>query len=241
MIQIITGVYLLSSFLGIGAWGANVYLLVDDDLTLVDTGLPGRADLILEQIEELGYSPSDIKRIIITHHHADHIGSLAALKEATQAEVIAHPADAPYIDGTLPQPGPASPQWLSRFLARFGWLWATEPVAVATLVNDGDELPILGGMKILHTPGHTPGSICLYLQDKDLLIAGDLLANRFGLKLPSGSFTADINQEIQSVKRVTGLEFDIICFGHGSPIMHDASHTIADFANRLTQVSKSAE
>ena len=80
MIQIITVVYLLSSFLGVGAWGANVYLLVDDDLTLVDTGLPGRADLILEQIEELGYSPSDVKRIIITHHHADHTGSLAALK-----------------------------------------------------------------------------------------------------------------------------------------------------------------
>jgi glyoxylase-like metal-dependent hydrolase (beta-lactamase superfamily II) len=242
MIQIITGVYLLSSFLGIGAWGANVYLLVDDDgLTLVDTGLPGRADLILEQIEELGYSPSDVKRIIITHHHADHTGSLAALKKATQAEVIAHPADAPYIDGTLPQPGPAGPQWLSRLLARFGWLWATETVPVDTLVNEGDELPILGGIKILHTPGHTPGSICLYLQDKDLLIAGDLLANRFGLKLPAGSFTVDIAQEIQSVKRVAGLEFDIICFGHGSPIRHDANHTVADFADRLTTVSTSAE
>jgi glyoxylase-like metal-dependent hydrolase (beta-lactamase superfamily II) len=216
MVQIITGVYLLSSFLGIGAWGANVYLLVDDDLTLVDTGLPGRADLILEQIEELGYSPSDIKRIIITHYHADHTGSLAALKRATQAEVIAHPADAPYIDGTLPQPGPARPQWLSK-------------------------LPILDGIKILHTPGHTPGSICLYLQSKDLLIAGDLLAHRFGLKLPSKSFTIDIVQEIQSVKRVAGLEFDIICFGHGSPIMRDANHTVADFADRLTPVSKSAE
>jgi glyoxylase-like metal-dependent hydrolase (beta-lactamase superfamily II) len=236
------GVYLLSSFLGIGAWGANVYLLVDDDgLTLVDTGLPGRADLILEQIEELGYSPSDVKRIIITHHHADHTGSLAALKKATQAEIIAHPADAPYIDGTLSQPGPAGPQWLSRLLACFGWLWATEPVPVNTLVNDGDELPILGGIQILHTPGHTPGSICLYLQSQNLLIAGDLLANRFGLKLPAGSFTVDIAQEIRSVKRVAGLEFDIICFGHGSQIMHDANHTVADFADRLTTVSKSAE
>ena len=241
MIQIITGVYLLSSFLGIGAWGANVYLLVDDDLTLVDTGFSGRADLILEQIEELGYSPSDVKRIIITHHHADHTGGLAALKRATQAEVIAHPADAPYIDGTLPQPGPVRPQWLSKLLARFSWLLATEPVVVDTLVNDGDELPILGGIKILHTPGHTPGSICLYLQSKDLLIAGDLLAHRFGLRLPSKSFTVDIAQEIQSVKRVAGLEFDIICFGHGSPIMRDANHAVVDFADRLTPVSKSAE
>jgi len=241
MIQIITGVYLLSSFLGIGAWGANVYLLVDDDLTLVDTGFSGRADLILEQIEELGYSPSDVKRIIITHHHADHTGGLAALKRATQAEVIAHPADAPYIDGTLPQPGPVRPQWLSKLLARFSWLLATEPVVVDTLVNDGDELPILGGIKILHTPGHTPGSICLYLQSKDLLIAGDLLAHRFGLRLPSKSFTVDIAQEIQSVKRVASLEFDIICFGHGLPIMRNAHHIVANFADRLTPISTSAE
>jgi glyoxylase-like metal-dependent hydrolase (beta-lactamase superfamily II) len=231
--EIVAGVYLLSSFFGVGAWGANVYLLVDDGLTLVDTGFSGRADQILRQIEELGYSPSDIKRIIVTHHHADHVGSLAALKKATQAEVIAHPADAPYIDGTLPQPGPARPQWLSEFLSRFGWLWATEPVVVDTLVNDGDELPILGGIKILHTPGHTPGSICLYLQSKKLLIAGDLLAHRIGLKLPSRAFTVDIDQEIQSVKRVAGLEFDIICFGHGSPIRHQAHQAVADFADRL--------
>ena len=239
--EIIAGVYLLSSFFGAGVWGANVYLLVDDGLTLVDTGYFGRADQILEQIEELGYSPSDIKRIIITHHRADHIGSLAALKKVTQAEVIAHPADAPYIDGTLPQPGPARPQWLSNFSARFGWLWATEPVVVDTLVNDGDELPILGGIKILHTPGHTPGSICLYWQSKDLLIAGDLLANRFGLKLPSRMFTVDIAQEIQSIKRVASLEFDIICFGHGSPIRHQAHQAVANFANRLDPSLRLAE
>jgi hydroxyacylglutathione hydrolase len=236
--EIIAGVYLLSGFLGAGVWGANVYLLVDDGLTLVDTGFFGRADQILKQVEELGYSPSDIKRIIITHHHEDHIGSLAALKKVTQAEVIAHPADALYIDGTLPQPGPSRPQWLGKLLARFSWLWATEPVVVDTLVNDGDELPILGGIKILHTPGHTPGSICLYLEDKDLLIAGDLLAHRFGLRLPARGFTVDIAQEIQSVKRIASLEFDIICFGHGSPIRHQAHKAVADFADRLVPPPK---
>jgi glyoxylase-like metal-dependent hydrolase (beta-lactamase superfamily II) len=242
IMQIVAGVYMLSSFLGIGAWGANVYLLVDgNDLTLVDTGLPGRADQIVAQIEELGYSPSDVKRIIITHHHADHIGSLAALKKITQAEVMAHPADAPYIDGTLPQTGPARPPWLSKFSARFSRLWATEPVAVDKLVNEGDELPILGGIKILHTPGHTPGSICLYLKSQKLLIAGDLIAHRFGLKLPSRMFTVDIDQEIQSVKRVAGMDFDIICFGHGSPIRHQAHQAVADFADTHTPSPRSAE
>jgi len=232
--EIIAGVYLLSGFLSVGVWGANVYLLVDgDDLTLVDTCFFGRADRILAQVKDLGYSPSDINRIIITHHHADHVGSLADLKRATQAEVIAHPADAPYIDGALPRPGPTRLQWLGKFLARFCWLWATEPVKVDTLVNDGDDLPILGGIQILHTTGRTPGSICLYLPEKNLLIAGDLLANRFGLKLPSREFTVDTVQELNSINRVASLEFDIICFGHGSPIMHDACQAVAVFADSL--------
>ena len=240
VIEIIAGVYLLSGFFGAGVWGANVYLLVDDnDLTLVDTGFFGRADRILAQVKELGYSPSDINRIIITHHHADHIGSLAELKKVTQAEIIAHPADAPYIDGTLSQPGPARPQWLGKLLAPLSWMWATESVPVDTLVDDGDELPILGGIEILHTPGHTPGSICLYFQSKDLLIAGDLLANRFGLKLPSRGFTVDTVREMQSIKRVAGLEFDIICFGHGSPIMHDANQAVSDFADKVYPSSTS--
>ncbi len=236
--EIITGVYLLSGVLGAGVWGANVYLLVDNgDLTLVDTGFAGRADLILEQITKLGYSPSDVKKIIITHHHGDHTGNLAKLKSVTGAEVVAHPADAPYIDGTMPQPGPARPQWLGRFLSRFSWLFYTEPVAVDVLVSDGQELPVLGGVEILSTPGHTPGSICLYLQDEKVLIAGDLLANRFGIRLPSRGFTVDTVQETQSIRRLIGLDFDIICFGHGAPIMHNADQVVADFANRLTSHS----
>jgi glyoxylase-like metal-dependent hydrolase (beta-lactamase superfamily II) len=236
--EIISGVYLLSGFLGTGVWGANIYLLVDDDLTLVDTGFFGRVEQILRKITKLDYLPSDIARIIITHHHADHVGSLAALKKATQAEVIAHPADAPYIDGRLPQPGPARPQWLREILAPLHRLWATAPAAVDTPVNDGDELPVLGGIKVLHTPGHTPGSICLYLQNRGLVIAGDVIAHRFGLRLPSRGFTVDIAQEILSVKRVANLEFDIICFGHGSPLMHKARPTTANFADKLTLFSK---
>lgn len=92
--EIIAGVYLLSGFLGAGVWGANVYLLVDDGLTLVDTGFFGRTDRILAQIKEPGYSPSDITRIIITHYYADHVDSLAKLKRVKQAKVMAHPADA---------------------------------------------------------------------------------------------------------------------------------------------------
>jgi glyoxylase-like metal-dependent hydrolase (beta-lactamase superfamily II) len=216
-----------------GIWGANVFLLVGNTLTLVDTGFRGRSVHILKEVTRLGYSPVDIASIIITHHHADHTGSLAALKEITQAEVFAHPADAPYIEGRLPQPGPARPEWLSNTLAPLHGLWATVPVAVDALVSDGDQLPILGGIKILHTPGHTPGSISLFLEKEGLVIVGDVLSNTFGLSLPSKAFTIDLAQEINSIRQLVDLDFNMICFGHGSPIKRKARDTIIDFASRI--------
>ena len=232
-IKLTTHAYLFKGIWGTGVWGANVFLLADSNLTLVDTGFKGRSRQILKEVRQLGYSPSDIVNIVITHHHADHIGSLAALKKITGASVFAHPADAPYIDGRLPQPGPARPGWLDKALAPLYKLGVTTPVAVDVLINDGDELPVLGGTKILHTPGHTPGSISLFLPEERLVIAGDVLANRFRLGLPSKAFTVDIAQEINAIKRVASLDFDVIGFGHGSPLLHEARPAITNFVETL--------
>lgn len=225
-------IYRLGGILGTGLLGANVYLLLDTKLTVVDTGLRGRYRQILRQVKRLGYSPADIANIIITHHHADHVGSLAALKKITGAKVIAHPADAPFIDGTLPQPGPARPQWLSRAVAPFHMLWGSAPATADKPVNDGDELPILGGIQVFHTPGHTPGSICLYVKQEGVLIVGDVLVNRFGLRLPSMLFTADIPREIQSIKSLASLDYEVMCFGHGSPLRHRSRASVAEFAEK---------
>ncbi len=210
-----------------------MFLLVDRALTLVDTGFKGRSVHILKEMARLGYSPADVANIIITHHHADHTGSLAALKDVTRAKVFMHPADAPYVDGRLPQPGPARPEWLGETLAPLHSLWATTPVAVDKLVRDGEEFPILGGLRILHTPGHTPGSVSLFLPKKGLVIVGDVLSNTYGLSLPSRAFTVDLVQETKSIERVASLEFEIICFGHGLPIARKARQAIGDFASTL--------
>jgi len=233
MKEITPRVYQLSGPWGAGVWGANVFLLVGDALTLVDTGFKCRATQILREVRRLGYSPSDITNIIITHHHADHVGSLAVLKKVTQAKVMAHPADAPYIDGRFSQPGPTRLRWLGKTLAPLHRLWATTPTAVDIQVNEGDELPILGGTKVLHTPGHTPGNISLFLPKERLVIAGDVLAHRFGLRLPSKAFTIDIAQEISSIKRLASLDFDIMCFGHGSPLLHKAHPALTNFVETL--------
>jgi hydroxyacylglutathione hydrolase len=226
-------VYQSSGMRSTGLWGANMFLLLDNSVTLVDTGLRGRSANILNEVRKLGYKPSDVAHIIITHHHADHTGSLAELKNVTGAKVMAHPADAPYIDGTLPQPGPARPKWLSKMLSPCNNIWASTPAEVDRLLNDGDELPLLGGIKILHTPGHTPGSICLFIPQEKLVIVGDLLTHRFRLSMPPGLFTVDPDQEVNSIKRLAGLDFNIIAFGHGSPILHEAHQAVTHFAEKL--------
>ncbi len=226
-------VYQLSGRRGARPSGANIFLLLDNSVTVVDTGLSSRTASILNEVRQLGYKPPDVAHIILTHHHADHMGSLAELKKATGAEVMAHTADAPYINGSLPQPGPARPKWLAKVLSPFGRIWASTPVEVDKLLNDGDELPILGGIKILHTPGHTPGSICLFIPQQKLVIVGDLLTNRFRPGLPSRVFTVDMVQEVNSVKKLASVDFDIIAFGHGRPILHEARPTVTRLAEKL--------
>lgn len=233
-------VYQFSRLRGMGIWGANIFVLVDRGLTLVDTGFKGRPVHILKEITRLGYSPADIASIIITHHHADHTGSLAALKEITNAIVFAHRADAPYIDGRLPQPGPARPEWLGDTLAPLRNLWSTMPVVVDVEVSDGDELPILGGIRLLHTPGHTPGSISLFIPNEGLVIVGDVLSNTYGLSLPSRAFTVDMVKEINSIKRVADLEFNMVCFGHGLPLTRKARPAIINFAKMIESKYKRA-
>ena len=93
-----------------GMRGANVYLLLGDSLTLVDAGIPGSENKILAYIQELGRDPNDLSRIVITHHHLDHLGSVAALKRQTPAQALAHPGDALFITGEQPPPPPSGPQ-----------------------------------------------------------------------------------------------------------------------------------
>jgi glyoxylase-like metal-dependent hydrolase (beta-lactamase superfamily II) len=236
MQEIISGVFQLSRWWDQADLGSNVYLVdAGDGLVLIDAGFKGKESLIIKRVRSLGYSPSRIRAIIITHHHPDHIGGLAGLVEITKARVVAHAEDAPFIDGRLPQPGPSRPGWLRRASRPFNRLLATSPVKVDIEVGDGDELPLAGGISILHTPGHTPGSICVFLKQGAAVFTGDLLAQRFGLKWPSIPFTADAEQLRHSVGKLAGREFEAACFGHGSPILVKADMRIRRFAG-LTHI-----
>lgn len=210
-----------------GMQGANVYLLVGRTLALVDSGMPGGEAAILEHIDSLGLEAGDLARILITHHHLDHVGSLAALKQRTPAQVLAHPGDAPFISGEQ-SPPPASGA-IARLLFRLAapLMPRAEPVPVDTAVQDGDRLDLLGGATVIHVPGHSPGAMALHFPAERLLICGDAIDHRRGrLGPPPRAFTADMDQALASVRRMAELDFDVLCTGHGPPLVGGAGKQV---------------
>ncbi len=209
-----------------GVNSANVYLLLDETLTLVDTGMPRSAETILEYVRSLGYDPTDLTRILLTHHHVDHWGSLAELERQTQATILAHPGDAPFIAGEQSPPPPHSV--VMRLLIRvMSVVFRAEPVPVDVLVEEGHTFDILGGATVVHAPGHSAGSIALHFPGERLLISGDAIDNRGNrLGFPPKPFTQDMEQAIASIRRLADLDFDVLCPGHGDPIVGGAAKQV---------------
>jgi glyoxylase-like metal-dependent hydrolase (beta-lactamase superfamily II) len=229
--EIVPGVHAIDK-LGIG----RAYLYAEaDKLTLVDTGLPKSVTKIFAVIDALGRKPEDVRQVIVTHYHNDHAGSLADVVDRSGAQVLAHPLDAPVLRGERP-PAPANTNAIMKRLlsATDPGLHAPRPVHVDREVNDGDEVDLDGGARIIHTPGHTPGSISIYLQARRLLFAGDAVANLLGVRPPIGWFTEDHEAARASIRKLAELDFDVALFGHGPPLDKDASRAFRKLAAKLS-------
>jgi len=207
-----------------------------DGLTLVDTSLPGSAEVILAAIASIGRAPHDLTEIVLTHFHADHAGSAAELVARTGASVIAHTADAPVIRGQAPQPPPTLTEF-ERPLAAALFGDSTKlpgppapPVVVDREVQDGDTTA--GGGTIVGVPGHTPGSIALFLPRLRVLFTGDTLASGDGAPV-LGPFNVDRLSAIESIRKQARLEYDVACFGHGKPIVGAASRKVLAMVRSL--------
>ena len=216
--QIEPGVHLIPGII------ANPYLLIDgNELTVIDTGLAGSDRKILAYIRSLGRSPGDLKRILITHSDRDHIGSLAALRRQTGARVLADTIEAEAIAHARPS-RPLQRRGLRG--AMFGVMGVFAPQAPSTVdevISEGQTLPILGGLRVLSTPGHTPGHLSFYLKRQKVLFVGDSLASDGdGLRGSTGWNTWDQSQADASVRMQAKLAPRTVCPGHG-PVVVDAS------------------
>jgi len=214
--------------------GVNVILIAEEELTLVDTGLPGSSARIIDFIHSLGRSAEEVSLIILTHNHFDHAGALADLRKLTRAKVAAHKADINDTEGQLPYPG------LIRRLLRvppFSTLrsvFLLNPSEVDIQLEGGEILKPLGGLEVVHTPGHTPGSISLFSPQNKLLIVGDALNKRRGtLRLPPKMASTDLTQAMDSVKGIARLDFDVLCFGHGRPLTGDAHAKMQELIGKI--------
>ncbi|MDP9343845.1 MAG: MBL fold metallo-hydrolase [Actinomycetota bacterium] len=221
----------------------NAYLLEDaGGPVLIDCGLPKRADRIADAIRETGRRPEDVRHILLTHHHLDHTGSLAVLAARTGAAVYVHPADAPVVSGASMPPPPnrakLSGRTLGPLLVRIGPKRA-DPAKVDRELVNGEELPFAGGVRVVHTPGHTAGQTSFLLpREGGILIAGDAaraVGTRVGPPVGAvfGMFTEDLAEAKRSFRKLAELDFEVAVFGHGNPIRSGAADAFRRAAARL--------
>ena len=179
-----------------GAWMVplgfvNAYLLEGaDGLVLIDTGVAGSAEKILAAARELGKQPADIRHILVTHVHADHTGSLAALKQATGARAFMHPLDAALtrrgqaMRPVQPAPGVVAALVYRLMIAPRQRAPTVTPATVEHELADGEVLDFAGGLRVIHAPGHSAGQVAfLRPQHGGLLFAADACGNMLGLRL----------------------------------------------------------
>ncbi len=189
---------------------SNAYLVsADDGLVLVDTGIPGNAKRILAFIERLGHRPDELRAIVLTHWHIDHVGSVAELQRLTGAPVAIHELDAPVLAG---RERPAKGR---RAMAVITWLFRLRPVTADLLLRDGDRI---GDLEVVHVPGHTAGSIALRWADGVVFSGDALLGDRHGgIRLPDPGLSLDPVQARTSAQKIKALGFTLLLPGHGRP------------------------
>ena len=174
----------------------NCFIIVRDGLTLIDTGMPKNSVKIVKYIQDvLKREPAEIRTIVLTHFHIDHVGDASDLKKLSGAKVAIHIADADYVAGRKPQPAPGGVKGMI-FKVLIPLFFGSKPVEPDITLNDGDTI---AGLTVIHTPGNTPGSICLFDPSSKILFVGDLL--RFtGSKIETGPAALD-SGEVLTIDR----------------------------------------
>ena len=206
----------------------NAYLLEDaGEVTIVDAGLPGYYRHIPRELAAMGRTVADVRALLLTHGHSDHIGFAERLRRERRVPVSVHEADAALARGEVPNPAKGTgPTRLRPFL---GFLWfsmlrgglRTPKLREVATFGDGATLDVPGSPRVILTPGHTPGSAVLYVASLDALFVGDALATyavTTGARGPQvAPFTADAAQAVASLARLEDVSAGLVLPGHGDP------------------------
>ncbi len=222
MAEILPGVHQVEGVDPSPDFSTHVYLLKDkgSSWTLIDSGLPGAHAAILAYLAKIKVEPTSVKRILLTHLHRDHTGSLKALAAQTKARTFAHWIEAAYIACDPKYDGPGTPP--------------AEPFAVDERLKDGDPIDAAGGLVAYHTPGHTPGHTAYYQPERKLLFSGDLFFALGGkLALTPPDFTHHTPTAVISARRVAQLSIDGLMTYHGGPVTANAGASLRSLVQSL--------
>jgi glyoxylase-like metal-dependent hydrolase (beta-lactamase superfamily II) len=191
----------------------NAFLIDGDDgLTLVDVGRSKAVGLLLHTIAELGHDPAELRRIVLTHAHPDHVQGAPALREHTGARILIHAADAGWLsDGRVPADG-RSGAGARRFDGLSAGQWT--PFKPDATLEDGE---LIAGLRVIHTPGHSPGHIALLHEPTRTVLVGDALFHTGKLGYGPATFAADPAARATGAARIPA-DVTAIGFGHGTPL-----------------------
>ncbi|WP_295657969.1 MBL fold metallo-hydrolase [uncultured Nocardioides sp.] len=200
----------------------NGFILRDADgqVTLLDMGLRSSGPKVLAALESIGSGTADVTRLLLTHAHLDHAGGAAHVAEATGLGVGVHTDDASYVRAGQSAPQDSS-AGLGRLLSRISPPPTFGAVPVEEELTDGQVLPVAGGLRVVHTPGHSPGHASFLHEETRTLITGDSIFNVLGLRWPVKWLCTDFRLTKQTAHRLADLEYDVAAFTHG-PEIRDA-------------------
>lgn len=201
---------------------SNVYIVrAANGAAIIDSGIRGSADAILAELRRAGYDPAQVRALIVTHAHVDHIGSLPELHRATGAPIYAPGGEIAAIQEQAPLPHP--PGIHGQLFGLATSVMRPAPVNVEHALSPGSSLEVLPGWHVVPTIGHTLDHISLYEPARQLLIVGDAVANMGGLRVSPWPFTSDVRLARASVAMLVGLPLRSMVFGHGAPRIEDAA------------------
>src|SRR6478752_7264985 len=209
----------------------NGFILRDDDgqVTLVDMGLPSSGPKVIAALGAIGAAPADVTRLLLTHAHPDHAGGAAHVARETGRGFTIHHDDAAYaVEGSSP---PRDRSFLlGRLFDRFSRPGRDfEPLTVEREMVDGEVLPVAGGLRVVHTPGHSPGHVSFLHEPTGVLITGDALFNWRGIGWSIPFFCSDFRMSQQTAQRFTELDFSVAAFTHGKHVSTGARAYVGEF------------